>query len=212
MDTKVFLSFSFPHLHLVENGRPVVGDDNLSVSLLDHLVHAPRSEGRPDRVRERLGGLYVRDPDLHLPRVIPVSCVAAVAGLVERGRSGAVRIKCEEKKKRRRGGQTPGSDSQIPRRSRPDRRVSQRSPLRPRRPPPPFLGAFDTSVPKTRRTHRKVSPFLPPPAFGATMVSACSRLLEWPLRLCEGLGEAGCTDIPARARSWKKYPWREDFV
>mmetsp|Transcript_6297 Transcript_6297/g.19068 ORF Transcript_6297/g.19068 Transcript_6297/m.19068 type:complete len:263 (+) Transcript_6297:1009-1797(+) len=30
---------------------------------------------------------------------------------------------------------------------------------------------------------RKVSPFLPPPAFGATMVSACSRLLEWPLRL-----------------------------
>ena len=117
-----------------------------------------------------------------------------------------------KKKKRRRGGQTPGSDSQIPRRSRPDRRVSQRSPLRPRRPPPPFLGAFDTSVPKTRRTHRKVSPFLPPPAFGATMVSACSRLLEWPLRLCEGLGEAGCTDIPARARSWKKYPWREDFV
>ena len=42
------------HLHLSEDGGPVVRDHHLPVPILDHLVHSPRAEAGSDRVRHRL--------------------------------------------------------------------------------------------------------------------------------------------------------------
>merc|ERR1711963_840933 len=52
------------HVHLIEDGSPVVGDGHLTLGVLDHLVHAPRTQTGPDGVGQSLGRLDITLPDL----------------------------------------------------------------------------------------------------------------------------------------------------
>lgn len=52
------------NLHLAQNSRSIVTDENLSVALLDHLVHAPGAEGGADGGCDGLGGDDVGHADV----------------------------------------------------------------------------------------------------------------------------------------------------
>lgn len=54
------------HIHLLENGSTIIGDVDLTIAGLNHLVHALGTKRGAHRIGDSLGGNKVARPDVLL--------------------------------------------------------------------------------------------------------------------------------------------------